>query len=225
MKKRYVAIWFLYLKTDWVTRKRKELSAIPFVLTAMDHGRKIVIAANELAKAQGIVTGMTVADTKALVHNLEVLDDDDDEVQKVLLRIALWCIRFTPAVMLDEPDGLLLDATGCTHLWGSEEKYIKDILTRINGFGFQVRATIADTIGAAWAITRFTKSQLVVPPGEQMNALLPLPPAALRIHEYTCQQLHKLGLHQVKNFIGMPCSSLQRRFGDDCIHKINYALG
>jgi protein ImuB len=225
MQKRYVTIWFRYLRTDWMVLRKKTLAGRPFVLTRNDRGRKCIIAASPEANALGIYTGMMAADALALVRDLEVLDDDTDGADKVLRRLGEWCIRYTPLVMLDEPDGLILDASGCTHLWGGEEAYIKDLCRRLKGFGFDLRATIADTIGVAWAITHYTKAQLIVAPGENMNALFPLPPAALRLDAYTSEQLEKLGLRQVRNFIGMQRSTLQRRFGEDCIRKIGYALG
>jgi protein ImuB len=185
----------------------------------------MITAVNAPAHKAGLHTGMVLADARALVRDMEVLDEEPGTAEKLLTRLARWCIRFTPVVMTDLPEGLILDATGCTQLWGGEEKYLKDLLNRFNGFGFHTRAAIADTIGVAWAITRFTKAQLIVPEGENMPALLPLPPAALRLEPYTVEQLEKLGLRQIKSFIGMPRASLQRRFGNDCIQKINYALG
>lgn len=222
---RFVTIWLPYFKTDWMILRKKELSGKAFVLTINDHGRKLITAVSPQAVKQGVHTGMVAADARAIVRNLEVLDDDEEASSKALNRLAHWCIRYTPAVMCDAPSGLILNVSGCTHLWSSEENYIKDLQKRLNGFGFHVRLAIADTIGVAWAITRFTKAQLIVPPGETMSALLPLPPAALRLDQYTVEQLEKLGLRQIKSFIGMPRSSLQRRFGDDCIRKINFALG
>jgi protein ImuB len=225
MKKRYVTIWFRYLKTDWVTIRNKALGEKPLVLTAMDHGRKMITAVNPLAEKAGLHPGMVLADARTLIRNMEVMEEETAIAEKVLNRLAQWCIRFTPVVMPDLPDGLILDATGCPHLWGGEEKYIKDLLSRLQGFGFHARAAVADTIGVAWAITRYTRAQLIVPPGETMAALLPLPPAALRLDPYTVEQLEKLGLRQIKSFIGMPRTSLQRRFGEDCIRRIGYALG
>lgn len=205
--------------------RNKHLAGKPFVLTANDHGRKIITEANPLANAKGIHTGMAAADSRALVRNLEIFDDDTAVPEKLLNRLGEWCIRYTPSVMIDLPDGLILDSTGCTHLWGSEENYTKDLIKRLSGFGFHTRAAMADTIGTSWAITHFTKAQLTVAPGENMSALLSLPPAALRLDRTTVEKLEKLGLHQVKNFIGMPRASLTRRFGEDCIKKIGYALG
>lgn len=222
---RFVTIWFPYFKTDCIILRNKNLSGRSFVLTTNDHGRKRITAASPEAVKQGVQTGMVAADAHAISQNLEVLDDDEDAAHKVLNRLGHWCIRYTPSVMLDAPGGLILNASGCTHLWGSEENYIKDLQKRLQDFGFHVRLAIADTIGVAWAITRFTKAQLIVPPGETMSALLPLPPSSLRLDPYTSEQLEKLGLRQIKSFIGMPRTSLQRRFGEDCIKKINFALG
>lgn len=224
MQKRFVTIWFPYLETDRVTLTQKVLSAVPLVLSVMDHGRKRIAAVNPVAHAQGIRAGMVVADAKALLDNLVVLDHNDEATQQLLLRLAHWCIRFTPTVIPDAPAGLVLDATGCTHLWGGEEPYINHIIQRLNGFGLHARAAVADTIGAAWAVTRFGKTR-VVPTGQQLNALCPLPAAALRIEEEVCRQLDKLGLRQVHHFIHMPRASLQRRFGEDCVRKIHFALG
>jgi protein ImuB len=225
MQQRFITIWFKYLRTDWMVLRKKELAGKAFVLTVNDHGRKLISAASPEANAQGVHTGMVAADARALFRNLEVLDDDPEAAQKILQRLGEWCIRYTPAVMMDAPDGLILDASGCTHLWGGEEQYVKDLCKRLKSFGFHVRAAIADTIGVAWAITHYTRAQLIVPSGENMSALFPLPPAALRLDAYTAEQLEKLGLRQVRNFIGMQRNTLQRRFGEDCIKKIGYALG
>ena len=81
-----------------------------------------------------------------------MLDDKSELPAKLLKGIAEWCIRYTPVVAVDMPDGLILDITGCTHLWGGERQYLTGILTRISKFGYHVRGSIADTIGAAWAL-------------------------------------------------------------------------
>ena len=118
MQKRFISIWFRYLKTDWFTRRRPLLRDKPFILAAPDHGRLIVASANLLAQKQGIDTGMSVADARALIPDLEVLDDNPEIANRLLAGLAEWCIRYTPSVAADPPDGLLLDVTGCAHLWG-----------------------------------------------------------------------------------------------------------
>jgi protein ImuB len=154
-----------------------------------------------------------------------VLDDKPDLNDKLLRRLAEWCIRFTPSVAVDHPDGLLLDATGCSHLWNGDTQYLKAILTKLNDRGYDVRASIACTPGVAWAMARYGREPLVISNGMHIEALLPLPPEALRLEEETVERLHKLGLHQISQFINMPRSSLRRRFGPNFLKKLDLATG
>lgn len=185
----------------------------------------VVTAANALAESQGIHSGMVLADARAILPGLQVLDDKPELINRLLKRIAEWCIRFTPFAAIDPPDGILLDVTGCSHLWGGDEPYLNDIVNRMKSRGYHVRAAIADTIGTAWAVARFGKQSSRINPGQQSEALLSLPPAALSLETDTLERLHKLGLRQIKDFIGMPRSALRRRFGNLIIARLNQALG
>jgi protein ImuB len=225
MPKRFVTIWFRYLRTDWFTRRQPELRETPFILASPDHGRMVVTAANVLAQIHGVDTGMSVADARAIISSLQVLDDKPELYSKLLKGLAEWCIRYTPAVAIDPPDGLILDVTGCAHLWRSEKQYLTDIIRRFKHFGYEARAAMADTIGTAWAVARFGQDSLIVESGQETAALLSLPPAALRLEAETVERLEKLGLRQVSDFINMPRSALRRRFGQHFIKRLYQALG
>src|SRR4026209_2716577 len=127
----------------------------------------LITAANEKAIAQSIHTGMVAADAKAMVPSLTVIDDQPRLAERLLKRIAKWCIRFSPSVAVDGDDGLILDATGCTHLSNGDDglildatgckysrsgdaAYLDDITSRFCNYGYTVRVAIADTIVAAW---------------------------------------------------------------------------
>ena len=222
---RFITIWFRSLKTDWFSIRQPALRDIPFVLAAPDHGRMIITAANNLARIEGIDTGMVVADARAIIPSLVVMDDDPGLSFRLLKVVAEWCIRYTDIVAVDLPDGIIMNVTGCAHLWGGELAYIKDINTRIKNKGYHVRATIADTIGAAWAIAHYGDKNPIIESGNQREALLSLPPSSLRLDEPVVDRLHKLGLHQVKNIVDMPRSVLKRRFGNEFILKLEQALG
>jgi protein ImuB len=224
MARRFVSIWFRYLVTDWFALRQPEFANTAFVIRAPSHGRMVVTAANALAEAQGIHPGMVLADARAIIPALQVLDDKPELVDKLLKRIAEWCIRFTPFAAIDLPDGIILDVTGCTHLWGGDQPFLSDIVKRLKARGYHVRAAIADTIGTAWAVARFGDS-FIIPPDQQSEALLPLPPVALRLEADTIERLNKLGLRQIKDFIGMPHSALRRRFGNLIVTRLNQALG
>ena len=225
MARRFVSIWFRYLTTDWFALRQPGLQNLPFVLSAPSHGKMIITATNAIAEAQEVTKGMAVADARAIIPALQVLDDKPDLPDKLLHRIAEWCIRFTPFVAVDPPDGLLLDVTGCSHLWGGDELYLTTIINRLKDRGYTIRAAMADTIGASWAVARFGKESFVIKSGNHSHALLSLPPSALRLEMDTIERLQKLGLRQIKDFISMPRSAIRRRFGNPFIIRLNQALG
>lgn len=225
MQKRFISIWFCHLRTDWFLRRQPCLKDIPFVLSSAQHGRMVVTAANALAQTQGISIGMSVADARAILPSIQVIDDQPALSEKLLTGIAGWCIRFTPSVSTDPPDGILLEVTGCAHLWGGEAPYLKEIQQRIQAFGYDIRAGMADTIGAAWAVTRFAQGSLLIEPGGQKAAVLNLPAASLRLEGDVVERLQKLGLRQVHSFINMPRMALRRRFGSQLLQRFQQATG
>jgi len=222
---RFVSIWFRHLQTDWFTLRQPHLKNLPFVLKTASHGRIIITSTNLVAKQRGINNGMALADARAIYPDLEVLDDQPNLPSKLLKRIAEWCIRFTPTVAIDLPNGLLFDATGCSHLWGSDLSYLNEIVKKLNARGYDVQAAMADTAGVAWGMARFGKQSLVIPTGKHIEALMELPPEALRLETEALERLHKLGLHQIKQFISMPRVSLRRRFGQPFLQQLDKAIG
>ena len=107
---------------------------------------------------------------------------------RILLEaIADWCDRYTPLIGLDPPDGLMLDITGCAHLFGGEAAFGGDIVQRLGRQGFAARIAIADTRrlrlggGAVFQPSPAGAGDRIVPPGRTRDALLPLRLAALRI--------------------------------------------
>ena len=172
MHKRFVSIWFPHLKTDWFIRHQPGLKKLPFVLVAPDHGRMVITAANAPAQGHGVYTGMVLADAKAIINQLQYFDDETKRAATLLNSLGEWCIRYTPVVSTDAPDGLLLDASGCAHLWGGEEKYLAELKTRLNNFGYHTGIAIADTIGTAWAMARFGGKINIIENFQQSAALL-----------------------------------------------------
>jgi protein ImuB len=225
MQKRFVAIWFRHLTTDWFARRRPALRRLPFVLSAPEHGRILVTAANALAQAEGIVAGMPVADARAILPGLELLDDPAGLSARLLQGFARWFIRYTPIAAMDPPDGLLLDVTGCAHLWGGEKAYLTVITNRLNALGYDAATAMADTIGAAWALARFAGGLSVSESGQHPKALLSLPPEALRMETGAAERLQKLGLRRIGDLMGMPRPALRRRFGQQLLQRLDQALG
>lgn len=185
----------------------------------------IITAVNEIAHSLGIAPGMAVADARMIIPRLEVLDDKPGLTGKLLKKLAQWCIRFTPCAGIDPHEGLMLDVSGCAHLWGGDTSYLREITLRLRARGYHIRAAIADTIGAAWALSRFSKENMIAEPGTHPGLLLSFPPEALRLEHDNVELLRKLGMTQIRHIVSMPKRALRRRFGLNIIRRLDQAFG
>lgn len=225
MQKRYMAIWFPTLLTDWKCIKQPALKSKPLVFADKVGNRMTITACSSKAAAQGIHANMPLADARAILPELEVIENQSAMADKILFALGTWSIRYTPLIALENRDGLTLDISGCAHLWGGEREYLKTIVNRLRDSGYFVRAAIADTIGTAWAVSRFGTFTPIIKSGEELNALLPLPPMALRLDQTASDKLIKLGLTSINKFISMPRSVLRRRIGEAAMERIEQVLG
>ena len=166
----------------------------------------------------------------ALVPELATAEAEPDADAAALTALADWCVRFSPAVAPDAPDGLFLDVTGVDHLWNGEARMLGDFRGRLASNGLPFRCAIADTPGAAWALAHFAEAHFgkegaIAPPGEQAPLLAPLPPAALRLDIETWAQIERLGLRQVGQLMAIPRAPFVRRFGRAALMRLDQALG
>ena len=225
MKKRIVVIWFPHLVTDWMVRRQPSLKDQPFILALNERGRRVAKAINTISYAKDIRVNMPVADCRAIVPDVQVLDYNPDQPQKLLSALADWCIRYAPSVAVYLPDCLILDVSGCTHLWGGEVEYLKDIERKFKTFGYTIRFAMADTAGTAWAVCRFSNGRRIIPSGTEKETLSSLPPAALRVDDLISNRLAKLGLNTIGSFMNMPRTALRRRFGQELLMRLDQAFG
>lgn len=221
---RYVSIAFPYLLTEYVARRQPEFRGKAFVLASRQRGRMVIDAVSTAAAKKGIGTGMVLADCKAIFPELEMLETEAGRAEKLLQALAEWSILYTPYVAVDLPDGLVLDSSGCTHLWGGEADYLEHITAKLGSYGYTVQVAMADTVSAAWAVARFGGEAIVVS-GRQREVLRSLPPLALRLEATVLARLKKLGMKDIGSFMDMPSSALRRRFGPELPKRIAQAFG
>ncbi|QCG99017.1 DNA polymerase Y family protein [Azospirillum sp. TSA2s] len=216
-----LALWLPRLSTD--ARERlmpPELRARPLALLRTERQRRMVVAVNRAAAVLGIAPGHTLSDARALEPALEVAEATPEADAALLGRIADWARRYSPWTAADEPDGVVIDITGCAHLFGGEAALAADLTGRLRAAGFAARAAIADTPAAAWGLVRFGS-----PEERKREALDGLPLAALRLPVETVEGLHALGLRRIGDLHAMPRAGLAARFGGRLLQRYDQAFG
>ena len=196
----------------------------PLVVSCREANAQRIMALDEKAEALGLKPGMGIADARAMHPGIEIVEGDPAADRRLLEGLADWCDRYTPLVALDGEDGLFLDITGCAHLFGGEAQMLADIVRRLFGQGFDARAGIASTPGAAWAAARFIGAA-PIGPGAEAAALAPLPLAALRLEAPVRAGLESVGLRDAGAVMAAPRAPLARRFGRGLLLRLDQALG
>lgn len=181
-------------------------------------------ALDEKAEKLGLRKGLGVAEARAIHPVIDVIEEDAAADRRLLDAIADWCDRYTPLVALDGKDGLFLDITGCSHLFGGERAMLKDILLRLHQMGLDVGGAISSSPGLSWAVSRFGEGG-VIAEDEAVAVLEPLPVTALRLDAPVVAALQKLGLRYIGDLMQAPRAPLTRRFGALVLLRLDQALG
>ncbi len=140
-----------------------------------------------------------------------------------LTRLVEWCDRYSPLVAQDGPDGVILNITGCTHLFGGEAALLLDLQQRLHRMGIESQAAISGTWGAAWALARYG-DKAIVHSEHTISALDPLPVEALRLPMEIVLELRRLGLVTIAAVRKIPRGSLSVRFGSTLLWRLDQAF-
>jgi protein ImuB len=250
--KRVVSLWFPKLSTDRLARlNAKDWSARAAATVVWRDSCPRLAAVNPHARAAGLRPSMRLADSRTLLPDLVTAPVEPPADRRLIETLASWCDRYTPWVAIDplgdavaqeDADpcsaggfggdaGLLLDVTGCGHLFGQgeagERALLADLTERLSHHDFACRAAMADTAGAAWALARFAEKQadLFCPAKGQRDALAALPVDGLRLDRPILETFLKLGLRRIGDLYPLPRAPLARRFGDPPLTRLDQALG
>lgn len=176
------------------------------------------------AVALGLRRGLTLADARARIPDLVALEAQPEADARFILRLAAFCDRFTPLVALDPGHGLMLDITGCAHLFGGEAALVDLITRKLRAGGLGLRSAIAGTPEASRASSRFGPGGIVAPGGDEAMAR-PLPIAALELPSETVTALSRAGLKTLADLTERPSMTLSARFGDAVATRLRRTLG
>jgi protein ImuB len=247
--KRVLTIWLPNLAVERWAKSNDSPPDAPVVLTVEGTHGLIIHAATKAAAERGARAGARLTDARALDPALIAVPADPAGDAALVERLAKWAGRWSPLVEVDG-DGLRLDVSGVSHLFGGEQGLAEDVRKRFGRLGLTARIAIAPTTAAAWALAHY---QPLSPPweregpdaaipsprsaaaespsparGEGLIALLaPLHVSALQLEPDTVRTLERLGLKTVAALMGMPRLALARRFraGEDVVDALDRALG
>lgn len=180
-------------------------------------GNATRLAAVDLRAAQiGLQPGLTLADARARVPELEVFAADPHADLDWLERLADACARYSPTVAVDPPDGIVLDIAGCTHAFEGERFLAADVERRFARRGVLMRHAFGDTPAIARALARYAGA----PAPDEKGAVRRLPVAALGLDADDTRALTRAGLKTIGDVMARPLATIAARFGQTAVTAV-----
>lgn len=157
--RRILSLWFPRLGAERVLRVARGTVDGPLAIVDDQGNAQVVSSVNEAAHGAGIRVGQPVRDAHAMCAGLLTRVRNAPAEVAFLTALRRWAGKFSPWVAEEAPDGLVIDLSGCAHLFGGEDALMRVVEADCAEMGLSVRLGLADTLGAAWALARYAGEQ------------------------------------------------------------------
>lgn len=161
-RKRYLSLWFPRLAAERLLRLDRGASPGPLAVVADRRGAQVLASLSAEAEALGLSLGQPLRDARAICPDLVSRPENPVAEAAFLTTLRRWAGRFSPWVSEEPPAALVLDITGCAHLFGGEDGLVAEVERDCARLGLSLRLGLADTVGAAWALARFAAGPAAV---------------------------------------------------------------
>ncbi|MCG7352621.1 Y-family DNA polymerase [Roseomonas mucosa] len=222
-ERRYLVLHLPQLATDRLRQAGPGLCGQPLACWATVGNRRLLTAVD--APGTALHAGQALADAQAMHPELVLRPAEPAADLALLERLALWALRFTPLASADPPDGLVLDITGCTGLFGGEAPLLARVTAGLGRSGIAARAVIANVVDVAAALARAGRHGVILPPGKERAVMEGLPLSVLRLPPDCLAGLHRLDLQDIGDVLRQPRAPLSRRFGRQLLDVLDAITG
>ncbi|MFK7876402.1 MAG: DNA polymerase Y family protein [Paracoccaceae bacterium] len=154
-QRRILSLWFPRLGADRVLRQIPQLIEEPLVIVDTVGNTQTLSSLSDVAQRQGLYRGQPVRDAHAMCDRLITRHRSPLAEARFLAVLRRWAGKFSPWVSEEGDAGLVVDLTGCAHLFGGEALLMGVVQDDCTDMGLAVQMGLADTRGAAWALARY----------------------------------------------------------------------
>ena len=158
--RRVLSLWFPRMGAERLLRQARVTEEQPFAVV-QDTGKTQVISSLSVsAEGWGLSHGQPLRDALAMYPDLITRFQNRQLEARFLASLRRWASKFSPWVAEEIPNALVIDLTGCAHLFGGELGVIQQVELDCLNLGLSVHIGMADTKGAAWALARYAGQPL-----------------------------------------------------------------
>lgn len=216
------------LPLQLLLRRHPEWTAFPVAVVAEDRPYGEILWVNGHARRSGIVPGLRYATGLALSSTLRAgaVAQGDITTSAELISILLRC--FTPGIELSTTEAGIfwLDATGVSSLYGSQHAWAQGVYATLRDNGFRSTIVVGFSRFGTYAVAR-ARDEVVVfsTTAHEQAAVRGVPLASLGLNPVLREDLAKLGIQTVAEFLQLPPAGLRERFGVEAYRLYRWAVG
>ncbi|MFK8114177.1 MAG: hypothetical protein AB8B91_18390 [Rubripirellula sp.] len=213
---------------------------------------RLVVACCHHARALGIRVSMPIAQAGEMAQQSDhapIIDRHDPALDREALEQVAnqFQQQISPLVCIESLDrkpwadyprhqceAIFCDVAGAAHLFTDEAGVIAEVSRLLRNRGMVGRVAIADSMGAAWALSHYLDCLVPADKIDQgyiaghhdtEEAIQSLPIEALRIPPETVHTLGRLGVESIGQLLQLPRSGLATRLGLTLVKRIGQVLG
>ncbi|SDY58823.1 Y-family DNA polymerase [Citreimonas salinaria] len=153
--RRILSLWFPRLGAERAIRAEPLLADQPLAIVEQNGPAQVLSSLSLAASEAGLHPGQSLRDASALCAGLVTRPRLTHRETAFLDALHRWAGKFSPWIAAEPPDSLVLDLTGCAHLFGGEPALAEAVTQDCADLGLTLRLGLADTLGAAWALARY----------------------------------------------------------------------
>lgn len=185
----------------------------PFaIINRAAHGLELILV-NQAAANAGLYPGLSLVHARSLCAGIGTAQQDENADKAYLQYLARNGERFTPLVAYSMPYGLMLDVTGCDHLFNGPAAMLEKVTSHYQRLGLETLSALSTTSAAARAFARFGVNRFV-PDNELVYELDRLKLPALEALPTSQIGLRRAGFSNLRAVRHISHKALAARFGE-----------
>ncbi len=191
------------------------------------HGaRRVLIACNESARAQGVFKNLDATVALAREPQLQLIERSRSAETQALKALAGWAGQFSSQVSFDAARWLLwLEIGASIRYFGGLQTLRSQIAEGIALLGYTANIGIATTLEAAALLAVNDQPMAIVSQPMLAQAIGALPLDTLALGPKAHSALQASGLRSIGEVLALPAAALSRRFGLEATDYLQRLLG
>ena len=196
------------------------------------HGMRRILMASDRARAAGVAAGQPVNAALSLEPSLVLEERNPERETRLLGKLAAWADRFTPFVVVEAADVLLLEIAGSLGLFGGFERMERQIMNGLSSRSVTAVPAAAPTpLASVWLARAGTHRSdersiaAVMETARLADRLGPVPLGCTGWPQEVIGRLRGMGVTRISDCLRLPRQGFARRFGVRFLNELDRALG